>query len=110
MHPFSLAGAVGLALARSSAAASSAHGSLLGVALAVAPRAVVGFGVVQLAEPREADRGRRRRRSGTWTYLLVGALAFLETGAFVGLIAPGETAVLVGGVVAGQGQISTRGR
>jgi len=30
---------------------------------------------------------------GGWTYLLVAGLAFLETGAFVGLIAPGETAV-----------------
>ena len=33
-------------------------------------------------------------------------LAFLETGAFVGLIAPGETTVIVGGLVAGQGEIS----
>ncbi len=30
---------------------------------------------------------------GTWTYALVGGLAFLETGAFVGLVAPGETAI-----------------
>jgi undecaprenyl-diphosphatase len=37
--------------------------------------------------------------------VLVGALAFLETGAFVGLLAPGETTIIVGGVVAGQGQI-----
>jgi membrane protein DedA with SNARE-associated domain/membrane-associated phospholipid phosphatase len=43
---------------------------------------------------------------GPWTYLLVGVFAFLETGAFVGLIAPGETAILVGGLVAGQGHIS----
>lgn len=43
---------------------------------------------------------------GPWSYLLVGVAAFLETGAFVGLIAPGETIVLVGGVVAGQGEIS----
>jgi membrane protein DedA with SNARE-associated domain len=35
----------------------------------------------------------------------VGALAFLETGAFVGLIAPGETAVVLGGVVAAQGGV-----
>lgn len=42
---------------------------------------------------------------GRLTYVLVGALAFLETGAFVGLIAPGETVVLLGGVVAGQGEI-----
>ena len=43
---------------------------------------------------------------GQWTYLAVGLLAFLETGAFLGFIAPGETAVIVGGLVAGQGQIS----
>jgi membrane protein DedA with SNARE-associated domain/membrane-associated phospholipid phosphatase len=43
---------------------------------------------------------------GTWTYLLVGLLAFLETGAFIGLVAPGETAILLGGFVAGQGKIS----
>jgi membrane protein DedA with SNARE-associated domain len=42
---------------------------------------------------------------GAWTYLLVGGLAFLETGAFVGLLAPGETAVIAGGVIAGQGQV-----
>ena len=42
---------------------------------------------------------------GTWTYLLVGGLAFLETGAFVGLVAPGETAVVAGGVFAGQGKV-----
>ncbi|MBI4897661.1 MAG: VTT domain-containing protein [Actinobacteria bacterium] len=45
---------------------------------------------------------------GKWTYLLVGVLAFLETGAFVGLVAPGEAAVIVGGVVAGQGEIDIR--
>ncbi len=43
---------------------------------------------------------------GQWTYLLVGLMAFLETGAFVGLVAPGETTVIVGGVIAGQGEIS----
>jgi undecaprenyl-diphosphatase len=43
---------------------------------------------------------------GGWTYVLVGALAFLETGAFVGLVFPGETAVLLGGAVAGQGDTS----
>ena len=42
---------------------------------------------------------------GAWTYLLVGVLCFLESGAFVGLIVPGETAIIVGGVVAGQGEI-----
>ena len=43
---------------------------------------------------------------GAWTYLVVGALSFLETGAFVGLLVPGETALLVGGAVAGQGVIN----
>jgi membrane-associated protein len=42
---------------------------------------------------------------GAWTYVLVGGLAFLETGAFVGLIAPGETAVVLGGVVAAHGEV-----
>jgi membrane protein DedA with SNARE-associated domain/membrane-associated phospholipid phosphatase len=42
---------------------------------------------------------------GAWTYALVGVLAFLETGAFVGLVAPGETVVIAGGVIAGQGEI-----
>jgi membrane protein DedA with SNARE-associated domain/membrane-associated phospholipid phosphatase len=43
---------------------------------------------------------------GAWTYLLVGVLAYLETAAFVGLVAPGESVVIVGGVIAGQGEIS----
>ncbi len=42
---------------------------------------------------------------GAWTYALVGVMAFLETGAFVGLVAPGETVVIAGGVIAGQGEI-----
>ena len=37
-------------------------------------------------------------------------MAFLETGAFVGLIAPGETVVIVGGVIAGQGEIDIDAR
>lgn len=43
---------------------------------------------------------------GQWTYLLAGLLAFLETGAFVGLVAPGETFVVLAGAVAGQGETS----
>jgi membrane protein DedA with SNARE-associated domain/membrane-associated phospholipid phosphatase len=42
---------------------------------------------------------------GAWTYLLVGVFAFVETGAFVGLVVPGETVMLLGGAVAGQGAI-----
>jgi membrane protein DedA with SNARE-associated domain len=40
---------------------------------------------------------------GSYTYAVVGLLAFLETGAGVGLVAPGELAVVIGGVTAGQG-------
>jgi undecaprenyl-diphosphatase len=43
---------------------------------------------------------------GKWTYAVVALMSFLETGAFVGLIAPGETTVIVGGVIAGEGEIS----
>ena len=73
--------------------------------VAVAAAAVVGVGLVQLPKLEDVllDVG---RALGPWTYLVVGILAFLETGAFVGLIAPGETTVIVGGVVAGQGEIS----
>src|SRR5947199_1062792 len=43
---------------------------------------------------------------GKWTYALVGVMAFAETGAFIGLVAPGEFTVLLGGVIAGQGTIN----
>jgi membrane protein DedA with SNARE-associated domain len=77
----------------------------LGGWLVVAGAAVIGVGIVDLPNLEELmlDIG---RALGPWTYLLVGVLAFLETGAFVGLIAPGETTVIVGGVIAGQGEIS----
>jgi undecaprenyl-diphosphatase len=71
----------------------------------VAAAAAVGVGLIPLPNLEQLieDLG---EALGTWTYLLVGVLAFLETGAFVGLIAPGETTVIVGGVIAGQGRIS----
>jgi membrane protein DedA with SNARE-associated domain len=43
---------------------------------------------------------------GAYTYAVVGLMALLETGAGIGLIAPGELAVVVGGVTAGQGHTS----
>lgn len=72
--------------------------------LAIAGFAVYGSGLV---EPPNLEHAIRKvgETLGAWTYLLVGTLAFLETGAFVGLVAPGESAVMVGGLVAGQGQI-----
>ena len=73
--------------------------------LAAAAAAVYGAGLVHLPNIEKVieDVG---TALGTWTYALVGVFAFLETGAFVGLVLPGETALLVGGVVAGQGRIS----
>jgi membrane protein DedA with SNARE-associated domain/membrane-associated phospholipid phosphatase len=76
----------------------------IGLGLAAAA-GVYGSGVIVIPDIKGLieDVG---RTLGQWTYLLVGGLAFLETGAFVGLVAPGETAILVGGVVAGQGEIN----
>ena len=64
--------------------------------------AVYGSGVVQ---PPDLERTMRQAGEtlGPGAYLLVGLLAFLETAAAIGLIAPGELAVIVGGVTAGQG-------
>jgi membrane protein DedA with SNARE-associated domain len=76
----------------------------VGVVVGIAALVLFGLGVIdppdfeQLLEDIGQELGR-------WTYLLVGGIAFLETGAFVGLIAPGEVAVIAGGVVAGQGVI-----
>jgi hypothetical protein len=66
--------------------------------------ALYGAGVFHLPE-LEKVVGSVGSTLGPYTYALVGVMAFLETGAFVGLLAPGETVVIVGGVVAGQGHI-----
>jgi undecaprenyl-diphosphatase len=77
---------------------------LVAGAIAVVALCVYGAGLVEPPDLEEllVDIG---ERLGKWTYLLVGALAFLETGAFIGLLVPGETAMILGGVVAGQGEI-----
>ena len=78
---------------------------LLGGLLAIVTLCVYGSGVVKPPALDDAlkDVG---ERLGAWTYVLVGILVFLESGAMVGLVSPGETAVILGGVIAGQGQIS----
>jgi membrane-associated protein len=43
---------------------------------------------------------------GPWTYAIVGALVFMETVAFVGLLAPGEVTLLVGGAAAANGDVA----
>ncbi len=77
----------------------------LGLLLGAVALAVYASGVLSaLPDPKELI-GDIAETLGAWTYLLVGIMAFLETGAFVGLIAPGETVVIAGGVIAGQGEI-----
>jgi undecaprenyl-diphosphatase len=78
---------------------------LIGGAIAVIGLLVYGSGLVELPDFKKIveDAG---NTLGNWTYLVVGVMAFFETGAFVGLIAPGETFLIFGGVVAGQGTIS----
>lgn len=48
-------------------------------------------------------------QSGTIVYVLVAALAFAEAAAFVGFVLPGETAVVIGGVLASLGRVSLAG-
>jgi len=78
---------------------------LVGGALAAIAMAVHGAGLVHLPNVDKLlkDVG---STLGAWTYLLVGAACFLESGAFVGLLIPGETVIVVGGMVAGQGKVN----
>jgi membrane-associated protein len=86
------------------APASVPRGLLLAGALAAAAFALVMAGVVRLPDLESALTD-LSDTLGPWTYLLVATLAFLETGAFVGLVAPGETAIVLGGVVAAEGGV-----
>ena len=76
------------------------------VAVAAAVVAVVASGVLSDLPDPETVIEDIAHALGRWTYALVAGLAFLETGAFVGLVAPGEFTVILGGVIAGQGEIS----
>jgi len=105
LRPVWLAGAAVLALYLVLRRRRHGRATLAAGALAAVGAALIGFGVIELpnVEKLIEDAG---KALGKWTYLAVGVLAFLETGAFIGLVAPGETTVIVGGLVAGQGQIS----
>jgi membrane-associated protein len=81
------------------------HALLLAAVVALAALVLTATGTVQLPDLEKALSD-LSDTLGAWTYALVGGLAFLETGAFVGLVAPGETAIVLGGVVAAQGDIS----
>ena len=76
------------------AVAAAAAGLFVLVALGVLPTPDLDGALTDLSDTL-----------GSWTYALVAGLAFLETGAFVGLVAPGETAVVLGGVVAARGGV-----
>jgi membrane protein DedA with SNARE-associated domain/membrane-associated phospholipid phosphatase len=75
-------------------------GILVAVALAVYASGLLS----ELPDPKKVIED-IAQALGAWTYALVGVMAYLETGAFVGLVAPGETVVIAGGVIAGQGEI-----
>jgi undecaprenyl-diphosphatase len=79
----------------------SVHTRALG-AVAALGLIVWGSGIIHLPnlETIARDIG---ATLGPYTYAVVGVMAFLETGAGTGLIAPGELAVIIGGVTAGQG-------
>ena len=80
-------------------------------ALAVALTATAGLAVALaagvIAVPDAAGALSDASESiGPLAYLLVPLLALLETGAFIGLLVPGETAVVIGGVVAARGDLA----
>ncbi len=76
--------------------------------IAIAAAVAVGYYLISRVIPHDELQQLLEDVSntlGAWTYLLVGVFAFAETGAFVGLVVPGETTMLFGGAVAGQGAI-----
>jgi len=78
--------------------------AILGIAIGIA----IGYYLISRVIPHDDLQQLLEDVSntlGAWTYLLVGVFAFAETGAFVGLVVPGETVMLLGGAVAGQGAI-----
>ncbi len=76
----------------------------LGVVIALALGVYASGVLSELPDPKKLIED-IAEALGPWTYALVAAAAFLETGAFVGLVAPGETIVIAAGVIAGQGEI-----
>jgi membrane protein DedA with SNARE-associated domain len=76
----------------------------IGVAIVLALGVYASGVLSELPDPKKVIED-IAQALGPWTYALVAVSAFLETGAFVGLVAPGETIVIAGGVIAGQGEI-----
>jgi len=84
--------------------AAARQPKMLVLVAAAAAAAGVAAGVVPLPE-LDGPLEDASRTLGAWAYPAVAGFAFLETGAFVGLAVPGETAVVVGGVVAERGGV-----
>lgn len=83
-------------------------GAMLALAVAVAATAGLAGALAAgaIAVPDAAGALSDASASiGTLAYLFVPLLALLETGAFIGLLVPGETAVVIGGVVAARGDL-----
>jgi membrane protein DedA with SNARE-associated domain/membrane-associated phospholipid phosphatase len=105
VRPAWLAGAIALALYLVARRRHHGRGVLAVGGLAAAGALLIGVGAIELPNVEHIIE-EAGKTLGKWTYLAVGIMAYLETGAFIGLVAPGETTVIVGGLVAGQGQIS----
>lgn len=71
-------------------------------AAAVVVLVVWRSGVLELPPPGQIARD-LGSVLGPYTYFVVGLMALLETAGALGLVAPGELAVIIGGVTAGQG-------
>jgi membrane protein DedA with SNARE-associated domain len=78
---------------------------LLGGIAVLAFAGLIAYGT-QIVHPPGAEFVVRHavETLGSYTYALVGGLAFAETAGFAGLVAPGELAILLGGVSAGHGE------
>jgi membrane protein DedA with SNARE-associated domain len=79
-------------------------GQLSGALLATAATLLAIVGGIPLPD-LDRTLEEASRTLGGWAYAAVAAFAFVETAAFVGLPAPGETAVVVGGVIAARSEV-----
>jgi membrane protein DedA with SNARE-associated domain/membrane-associated phospholipid phosphatase len=105
-HVVAAVAAVGLALGAVLRRHRLERERFIGALLLAAVLGVYASGLLSLLPDPKTAIEDIARALGPWTYALVAAFAFLETGAFVGLVAPGETVVIAAGVIAGQGEIS----
>jgi undecaprenyl-diphosphatase len=105
-----IAAAAGAGALAAAAILARRRGKLTGERFLLALIAALGLGVYASGLLNNLPDAKKliedlAKALGKGTYALVAVMAFLETGAFVGLIAPGEFTVIVGGVIAGQGTI-----